>query len=294
MHSTYLFVTFCITLLAVYASAANSTYIRVTLAPKTSNNPFIGRGFSSAYWLNGTEQPFLTLVRGHTYRFVTTGISCLHPLVISTSGIGGSGANASVYTNGVTGGGACSGATLTFTVPMDAPTTLYYQCGTHEYQGNKITIVDASGRICEKDRPLIVKALLKNTQSGGMYNLTGKFAVSYNGMLNQIKAVKKLVSSQPLVTAFGRAKFNFVVESDYSTRITVAAGTNGLTATTTVAFELSLAETALGTSDGFITAEVCIRVYVDNVLKFTTATKVVTLGAPCTIGDHPPVIVEGF
>jgi len=222
------------------------------------------------------------------------GVSCVHPFTISTSGVGGASNNASIYTNGVTGGGACRGATLTFTVPADAPTTLYYQCGTHEYQGNKITIVDATGRVCERDRPLVLKAVLKSTQCNGQYNITGKFAVTYNGMLNKIKAVRTIMTSEPAKTRMGSSKFDFVTGSDYSSRIDLAYSTFGLDAATNAAFELSIAETTEGDSDGFITAEVCIKAYVNNVLKFTTDVKVVTLGSPCTTGDTPPIIVAGF
>ena len=45
------------------------------------------------------------------------------------------------YTTGVTGSRTESG-TITFTVPADAPSTLYYQCGIHEPMRGTITIKD--------------------------------------------------------------------------------------------------------------------------------------------------------
>jgi plastocyanin len=71
------------------------------------------------------------LYRGFTYTFVnTTGGS--HPFAIRVSNGG------SNYNRGVSGSQT---GTQTFTVPMDAPATLYYQCTLHSSMGNVINIV---------------------------------------------------------------------------------------------------------------------------------------------------------
>lgn len=85
-----------------------------------------GPGFYAA-----TNDPVLYLHRGTTYIFSNTSHSN-HPLEIRVS------AGGAAYTNGVSGAGT---DTIIFTVPMDAPNTLYYQCTIHSGMGATINIV---------------------------------------------------------------------------------------------------------------------------------------------------------
>jgi len=92
-----------------------------------SSYVFSGPGIET----DNTENPILYLYRGFTYKFInTTGGS--HPLVIRVSNGG------AAYTSGVSGSQT---GTQTFTVPMNAPSTLYYQCSFHSGMGNVINIV---------------------------------------------------------------------------------------------------------------------------------------------------------
>ena len=78
-----------------------------------------------------TNDPVLYLYRGFTYTFInTTGAS--HPFAIRVSNGGAD------YTSGVSGSQT---GTQTFVVPMNAPSTLYYQCTIHGGMGNTINIV---------------------------------------------------------------------------------------------------------------------------------------------------------
>lgn len=78
-----------------------------------------------------TNDPVLYLYKGFTYTFInTTGGS--HPFAIRVSNGGAD------YTSGVSGSQT---GTQIFTVPMDAPSTLYYQCTIHGGMGNTINIV---------------------------------------------------------------------------------------------------------------------------------------------------------
>ena len=86
----------------------------------------IGPGFDTA-----TANPTLTLMRGQKYVFDNTAHHSFHPLEIRD------GYQGSAYTSGVIGGGT---ATITFTVPMNAPIKLYYQCTYHPAMGNTIYI----------------------------------------------------------------------------------------------------------------------------------------------------------
>ena len=96
---------------------------------------------SSSYVFNGGgltngSNPNLTLQRGKTYSFTmnTPG----HPFLIKTVQTTGS---ASAYNNGVTNNGASSGV-ISFTVPSDAPNTLYYICEFHSSMTGMITITN--------------------------------------------------------------------------------------------------------------------------------------------------------
>jgi len=107
----------------------NGPVIRWTLgANGSSDYTFTGPGFVSS-----TNDPTLYVSRGHTYVFVNSSGGS-HPFEIRTS------FNGSAYSSGVTNNGASSGA-IVFTVPMNAPSTLYYQCTSHSNMGNTINVL---------------------------------------------------------------------------------------------------------------------------------------------------------
>jgi len=94
---------------------------------------------SGAYLMNGVSNGTITLTRGGTYTFNVNASG--HPFYIQTTGNGYNSYN--VYSTGVTGAGAQVG-TVTFTVPSNAPDTLYYQCQYHSAMYGQINIVSAS------------------------------------------------------------------------------------------------------------------------------------------------------
>lgn len=107
----------------------NGPVLRWTLgANGTADYTFSGPGFISA-----TNDPVLYLMRGHTYIFLNNSGGS-HPFQIRTS------FNGTAYSSGVTNNGASTGAII-FTVPMNAPSTLYYQCTSHSNMGNTINIL---------------------------------------------------------------------------------------------------------------------------------------------------------
>ncbi len=89
----------------------------------------------TAEGLEGND-PTLTLVRGKTYEFDVTAGG--HPFLIKT--IQGTGSS-NQYNEGITNNGVSNGK-LTFTVPNDAPSTLYYNCQFHGSMTGIINIVD--------------------------------------------------------------------------------------------------------------------------------------------------------
>jgi hypothetical protein len=88
----------------------------------------------SSYSINGQANPSLTLVRGHAYTFDVSAAG--HPFYIKTAQVTGTG---STWDEGVVNNGTTSG-TVTFTVPTDAPSTLFYQCAVHSPMTGAIAI----------------------------------------------------------------------------------------------------------------------------------------------------------
>ena len=105
-----------------------------------------GPGFTGA-----ENDPTIYLTRGRTYRF--TRISAGHALQIQTTANGNIETNASnIYGHNEEGLSFSDGGdqidqndVLTWTVQMDAPNTLYYQCKVHTAMGGVIKILDAAG-----------------------------------------------------------------------------------------------------------------------------------------------------
>lgn len=95
---------------------------------------------SSAYTISSANNPALNLKRGWTYTFNVSASG--HPFWIKTAAVTGTG---SAYSTGVTNNGTQVG-TVTFTVPLDAPNTLYYICQFHSPMQGTINITNADRR----------------------------------------------------------------------------------------------------------------------------------------------------
>jgi hypothetical protein len=95
----------------------------------TTSYIFNGEGLTNA------SNPNFTFKRGGTYTFNMS--TAGHPFYINTvQGTGTANAYASVTNNGAVAG------TIVFTVPMDAPNTLYYNCQFHGSMFGTITITN--------------------------------------------------------------------------------------------------------------------------------------------------------
>ena len=94
-----------------------------------SDYTFNGPGFSSA-----TNDPTVYVQRGFTYAFDNSTNGGAHPFRIQSS----QGLSGTPYTAGQTGSGT---SVLYWTVPMDAPSTLYYQCTIHAAMQGTINVV---------------------------------------------------------------------------------------------------------------------------------------------------------
>lgn len=94
---------------------------------------------SLSYLVNGGyANTTINLTRGQTYLFEVAAPS--HPLWIKTDPIIGTG---NAYSTGVTNNGAGNG-TVQFSVPFDAPGTLYYQCQFHVGMYGILNITDGT------------------------------------------------------------------------------------------------------------------------------------------------------
>ena len=93
---------------------------------------------SGAYLIDGNSNPTLSLTRGNTYTFNVNASG--HPFWIKTANVTGTG---SAYNNGVTNNGDDVG-TISFAVPGDAPSTLYYIC---QYHSSMQGILSISGNV---------------------------------------------------------------------------------------------------------------------------------------------------
>ena len=126
----------------VSSRAIEDTLRYVLGASGTNHYTFTGKGLTGA-----VNDPTLTLSRGHTYIFENR--SGGHPFYIKTS-IANGGTN-DAYNTGVTNNGGCNGTEIVFTVPHDAPDTLYYQCSSHSSMAGQLSISGsvADGSITE-------------------------------------------------------------------------------------------------------------------------------------------------
>ena len=121
-------------------STVDSDYIELRRPAESIFNVVNSGGGSSAYaytgdgFISSTDNPPLYLTRGKTYKFSVNASG--HPFWIKTSDTTGTG---NQYNDGVTNNGAQVGDII-FTVPMDAPTVLYYICQSHGNMKNTIYI----------------------------------------------------------------------------------------------------------------------------------------------------------
>jgi hypothetical protein len=92
---------------------------------------------TASYLFNGVADPTITLTRGATYTFNMNATG--QPLFFQTTAAPYNASN--LYTDGVINGGAALG-TITFTVPVGAPNTLYYVSQNSSTMTGTINVID--------------------------------------------------------------------------------------------------------------------------------------------------------
>ena len=132
------------------SSCANSDYDDDSYSsPSSGNNSdtsnisdnattFTVRVSYGKYYLDGVSTKSIKLKKGNTYYFDLSHSSTnSHPFFISTSSNGGN--YNDEYTSGITNSRETTG-TLTFVIPSNLSSNLYYNCGAHSGMGGLITI----------------------------------------------------------------------------------------------------------------------------------------------------------
>jgi hypothetical protein len=163
------------------------TYPGDDTAVAGSRNYNVTNSGASDYAIDGTNDPSLTLLRGFTYTFSVNASG--HPFWIKTAQVTGTG---SAYSSGVTNNGTQVG-TVTFTVPLDAPSTLYYICQFHGSMSGIINIIDVGSQTI--------------TLTGSNFNTGVKVVI--NGI--QLNTVTRISSTQLTFTAPPNVTGSYIV-----------------------------------------------------------------------------------
>jgi len=110
---------------------------KVTVASKTSNHRYFETGSTNAYFIDGKESPFLTLLPGKTYRFDQSDASNTgNRLGFYLKADGTTPYNTNVTTTDEVPG--TSGSYTQITVTDTTPVVLHYQSSSSAYMGNAI------------------------------------------------------------------------------------------------------------------------------------------------------------
>jgi len=117
-------------------SSAIKTF-SVKVASKTSNHRYTGSGSANAYFIDGIESPFLTLLPGKTYRFDQSDASNIdNRLSFYLEADGVTPYNTNITTSAEVPG--TSGSYTQITVTDTTPVVLHYQSSSSAYMGNAV------------------------------------------------------------------------------------------------------------------------------------------------------------
>ena len=122
----------------VGATSSETKTFTVIVASKTTNHRYYGTGSGSAYFIDGAESPFITLLPGKTYRFNQEDSSnSTHPLRFYLESNKTTQYSTNVTTNGTPGS---VGAYTEIVITDATPIVLHYQCSAHAYMGNAVSV----------------------------------------------------------------------------------------------------------------------------------------------------------
>lgn len=133
------------------------TPIPVTPTPVLANTFNVTTNGNSNYIINGQSNSTLSLTEGQTYTFNINATG--HPFWIKTVNSTGT---TNQYNTGVTNNGIANG-TITFIVPYDVPSTLYYNCQIHSSMAGIINITNVPTPVVAPTSPVPSSVIPSNT-----------------------------------------------------------------------------------------------------------------------------------
>ena len=194
------------------ASSTTETFV-TTVDSKTTNHRYHGSGSSSAYFLDGIESPFLTLLPGKTYRFDQSDSSNGgHPLRFYLEADKTTAYTTNVTTNGTAGS---SGAYTEILVTDSTPLVLHYQCSSHGYMGNS--------------------SFLNSNLVDTPYQITARSGINVSGIVTATSFVGDIT---------GDVTGDVTGNADTATSATTATNAQGLTGTPNITVGIITAASA--------------------------------------------------
>jgi len=158
-----------------------SMMLKFTLPkPTTPDKSFTVTASGGEYIIDGAPKATLTLYEGTTFTFNVNASN--HPFYLSET-INGTRNGGSPYQTGVTGDGTANG-TVTFVVPENAPSILYYYCAAHSNMGGQINIKSLRYRESIGSQIIEYADLLIGGQT--IERITGDYIYMYNQIHNNI------------------------------------------------------------------------------------------------------------
>jgi hypothetical protein len=170
---------------------------------------------SGAYVIGGVSNPTVTLYRGVTYYFSISASG--HPFFIQT--VSGGYSSGNLYTSGVTGAGTQVG-TLTFTVPLDAPSNLYYVCQFHSSMNGAFLIENLISTINTQNTRITIAEAIDITQNTRIAVLEG-VNTTQNTSITTVTGLAQ--------AAFDKANTGVATSTDEYARTTANTATNNIT-----------------------------------------------------------------
>ena len=143
---------------AVLAVTTTATPIVKNEGSSAGTTVVVTANGSSNYVVGGASNATIAVVRGATYTIQVSAAG--HPFWIQTSSGAYNAAN--ISTSGITNNGTELGY-ITFQVPSDAPSTLYYACQHHSAMAGSITV---TGTASNSNKVLKVNALYVSNVDG--------------------------------------------------------------------------------------------------------------------------------
>ena len=194
------------------ASSTTETFV-TTVDSKTTNHRYHGTGSGSAYFLDGIESPFLTLLPGKTYRFDQSDSSNGgHPLRFYLEADKTTAYTTNVTTNGTAGS---SGAYTEILVTDSTPLVLHYQCSSHGYMGNS--------------------SFLNSNLVDTPYQITARSGINVSGIVTATSFVGDIT---------GDVTGDVTGNADTATSATTATNAQGLTGTPNITVGIITAASA--------------------------------------------------